>query len=128
VPGWRASKHVHHVVTSIIAPFGEPIDARPPVPTQEERIAERVLRKEVKDARRAAKKLEEREAKASLKGGLGSEETLGGESVSASRQRMEENEDGLGDDEKEVWDTLQQRVAEEVEAEKVKEEKKSWWR
>jgi len=128
VPGWRASKHVHHVVTSIIAPFGEPIDARPPVPTQEERIAERVLRKEVKDARRAAKKLEEREANAALKGGLGSEEALGGEGVSASRQRTEGNEDGLGEDEKEVWDTLQQRVAEEVEAEKVKEEKKSWWR
>ena len=39
-------------MSSIIAPFGEPIEARPAVPTEEERIAEREARKRVKDERR----------------------------------------------------------------------------
>lgn len=52
-PGWRVSKHVHHVVASIIAPFGKPIEERPPVPSAEERIAERLRKKEAKSARRA---------------------------------------------------------------------------
>lgn len=47
---------MHHVVSSIIAPFGEPIEARPPVPTEEERIQEREARKKVKDERRRAKR------------------------------------------------------------------------
>ncbi|CAG8954875.1 hypothetical protein HYFRA_00008562 [Hymenoscyphus fraxineus] len=50
--GWRVSKNVHHVVRSIIAPFGEPIEGRPPVPTEEERIAERARKKEEKEERR----------------------------------------------------------------------------
>jgi small subunit ribosomal protein S17 len=50
--GWRVSKQVHHVVNHIIAPYGEPIEARPAVPTLEERLnAERIKRLE-KDARR----------------------------------------------------------------------------
>ncbi|KAH8819686.1 hypothetical protein F5884DRAFT_22471 [Xylogone sp. PMI_703] len=57
-PGWRVSKRVHHVVESIIAPFGEPIEARPPVPTYEERMAERIEKKRIKDERRLAKSLE----------------------------------------------------------------------
>ncbi|KAM0157196.1 hypothetical protein ACHAPC_006647 [Botrytis cinerea] len=40
-PGHRTSKTVHHVVSSIIAPFGRPISERPPIPSAEERIAER---------------------------------------------------------------------------------------
>lgn len=56
-PGWRASKHVRHVVSSIIAPFGEPIERRPPVPTEEERMAERAKRKAVKDERRRVARL-----------------------------------------------------------------------
>lgn len=56
-PGWRASKHVHHVVSSIIAPFGEPIEARPAVPTEEERIKEREAKKRVKDERRGKRQV-----------------------------------------------------------------------
>lgn len=37
--GSRVAKHVHHVVTKIIAPFEIPIEERPPIPTIEERIA-----------------------------------------------------------------------------------------
>jgi len=51
-PGWRVSKHVHHVVQSIIAPFGPPVEERPPVPTEEERLRERARKKEEKDKRR----------------------------------------------------------------------------
>jgi small subunit ribosomal protein S17 len=51
-PGWRASKHVHHVVSSIIAPFGEPIEARPAVPSEEERMKEREEKLRLKNVRR----------------------------------------------------------------------------
>lgn len=50
---WRESQHVRHVVKHIIAPYGEAIDARPPVPSLEERAAERASKREAKDARRA---------------------------------------------------------------------------
>jgi hypothetical protein len=53
--GWRVSKNVHHVVRSILAPFGEPIEARPPVPTEEERMAQRVARHNAKKARKEAR-------------------------------------------------------------------------
>jgi small subunit ribosomal protein S17 len=51
---------VHHVVNSILAPFGEPIEARPPVPTVEERIAEREAKKKMKEERRRAERRAER--------------------------------------------------------------------
>ena len=43
---------MHHVVRKIIAPFGEPIEARPAVMSEEERLAERAARREAKDVRR----------------------------------------------------------------------------
>jgi len=39
-------------VSSIIAPFGDPIEARPSVPTAEERIAEKTRKKAEKETRR----------------------------------------------------------------------------
>jgi small subunit ribosomal protein S17 len=57
-PGWRVSKHVRHVVSRIIAPFGDPIEARPPVPSLEERVEERERRRAEKEARRAARRRE----------------------------------------------------------------------
>jgi hypothetical protein len=53
--GWRVSKNVHHVVRSILAPFGEPIEARPPVPTEEQRMAERVAKSDAKMSRKRAR-------------------------------------------------------------------------
>lgn len=53
--GWRVSKNVHHVVRSILAPFGEPIEARPRVPTEEERMAERIARHAAKVSRKQAR-------------------------------------------------------------------------
>ncbi len=44
---------MHHVVNSILAPFGEPIEARPPVPSAEEREAERQVKRDAKQRRRA---------------------------------------------------------------------------
>lgn len=52
-PGFRASKHVRHVVNSILAPFGEPIEDRPPIPSEEERWIAAHNKKVAKDARRA---------------------------------------------------------------------------
>jgi len=43
-------------VKSIVAPFGEPIENRPPVPTEEERIAERQAKLDGKRERRRLKK------------------------------------------------------------------------
>ncbi|KPM40191.1 hypothetical protein AK830_g6397 [Neonectria ditissima] len=56
VPGWPTSQHKRHVVKHIIAPFGVPIEDRPPVPSLEERITEREAKKATKDERRAAKR------------------------------------------------------------------------
>ncbi|KAI9816533.1 MAG: hypothetical protein M1827_001665 [Pycnora praestabilis] len=56
--GWRTSKHVRHVVTSIIAPFGPPIEQRPPVPTEEERVTEREAKQARKKERREARRVE----------------------------------------------------------------------
>ncbi|OTB12578.1 hypothetical protein K445DRAFT_321025 [Daldinia sp. EC12] len=58
-PSWRVSQHVRHVVKHIIAPYGEPIESRDPVPTLEERIAERAAKRALKDERRAARKEEQ---------------------------------------------------------------------
>ncbi|KAH8904575.1 nucleic acid-binding protein [Coniochaeta sp. PMI_546] len=54
-PGYRRSKQKRHVVKHIIAPCGTPIEARPPVPTEEERWAADAARKAAKDERRAGK-------------------------------------------------------------------------
>lgn len=51
-PGWRVSKDVRHVVNKIIAPFGEPVEAREPIMTREEREAERINKKLSRDTRR----------------------------------------------------------------------------
>ncbi|RCI11070.1 hypothetical protein L249_7463 [Ophiocordyceps polyrhachis-furcata BCC 54312] len=47
---------IRHVIKQIIAPFGTPINERPPVPTLEERIAEREAKKVAKDKRRAIRR------------------------------------------------------------------------
>lgn len=59
VPGWPTSQHKRHVVKRIIAPHGIPINERPPVPTLEERIAEREAKKAAKDQRRAVRRAED---------------------------------------------------------------------
>ncbi|KAK3301476.1 uncharacterized protein B0H64DRAFT_383731 [Chaetomium fimeti] len=60
-PGWRVSKDKRHVVKHIIAPgSGVPIQARAPIPTEAERIAEREAQRAVKDERRSINKMAER--------------------------------------------------------------------
>lgn len=75
--GWRSSKHVKHVVNSIIAPFGEPIESRAPIPTREELVAEREAKKSEKVERKKARLLEERAGKRALREEV--EEELGGQ-------------------------------------------------
>ncbi|PKS07064.1 hypothetical protein jhhlp_005661 [Lomentospora prolificans] len=55
-PGWRSSRQKRHVVKHIIAPAGSAIEERPPVPSQEARIAEYEKKRAAKDERRAARK------------------------------------------------------------------------
>jgi small subunit ribosomal protein S17 len=69
--GYRTSKVIHHVVTSIVAPFGEPVENRPPVLTQaqldEQRIKERLL-KDVRSAERGRQASIQRLAQARKQG------------------------------------------------------------
>jgi small subunit ribosomal protein S17 len=61
VPGWPTSKHKRHVVKKIIAPYGTPTEERPPIPTLEERIAEREAQQAAKRERRAHAKEAQKE-------------------------------------------------------------------
>ncbi|KAM0448616.1 hypothetical protein ACHAPV_010023 [Trichoderma viride] len=61
VPGWPTSKHKRHVVKKIIAPYGTPAEERPPIPTLEERIAEREAQQAAKRERRARTEGEQKE-------------------------------------------------------------------
>jgi small subunit ribosomal protein S17 len=49
--GYRSSTAINHVVTSIVAPFGEPVENRPPVLSQAELDAERIKARLLKDVR-----------------------------------------------------------------------------
>jgi small subunit ribosomal protein S17 len=51
---------VKHVVNSIIAPFGEPIETRPPIPSREELVAEREAKKSKKAERKRLRLLAEK--------------------------------------------------------------------
>ncbi|KAI0118128.1 nucleic acid-binding protein [Hypoxylon sp. NC0597] len=66
-PTWRVSQHVRHVVKHIIAPYGDPIDERPPIPTLEEREAEVAAKRAAKDERRAARREEQARIRAEEK-------------------------------------------------------------
>ena len=46
------SKGKRHVVKHIIKPAGMPIEERPPIPSEEERLVERAVRRLAKDQRR----------------------------------------------------------------------------
>lgn len=50
---------MHHVVNSILAPFGEPIEARPKVPSEEERLAMREEKRTRKNERRRVARMGE---------------------------------------------------------------------
>jgi small subunit ribosomal protein S17 len=49
--GFRTSKLISHAVTAIIAPFGEPVEQRPPVLTTEQLEEQKVQEKLLKDVR-----------------------------------------------------------------------------
>ncbi|USP80080.1 uncharacterized protein yc1106_07354 [Curvularia clavata] len=53
--GHRISTAIRHVVTSIVAPFGEPIENRPPVLTQAQLDEQRIRDRLLKDVRSAAR-------------------------------------------------------------------------
>jgi small subunit ribosomal protein S17 len=51
--GYRTSTKIHHVVTAIIAPFGEPVENRPPVLTTEQLDEQKLKDRLLKDVRSA---------------------------------------------------------------------------
>ncbi|KAL8804491.1 MAG: hypothetical protein Q9182_002498 [Xanthomendoza sp. 2 TL-2023] len=51
-----ASKHLRHVVTQIVAPWGPPAEERPPIPTLEELDAQKKAKRKAKTARRSARR------------------------------------------------------------------------
>ncbi|KAH8699406.1 hypothetical protein GQ44DRAFT_718158 [Phaeosphaeriaceae sp. PMI808] len=53
--GHRTSKAIHHVVTAIVAPFGEPVENRPPVLTPAQLEEKRIQQRLLKDVRSAEK-------------------------------------------------------------------------
>lgn len=55
VSGWRVSTSCRHVVTNIVAPFGDPLHKRPALLSEEERLAIRAERNRKKDERKAAR-------------------------------------------------------------------------
>lgn len=66
-PGWPTSRHKRHVVKHIIAPYGEPIESRPAVPSLEEIISEREAKKEAKDERKIQRQQQEVDQHLALK-------------------------------------------------------------
>ncbi|KAK8178336.1 hypothetical protein BC567DRAFT_225364 [Phyllosticta citribraziliensis] len=52
--GFRTSRTIRHVVTSIVSPFGTPITERPPIPTEEERQAQLRYERLKRDIKQAA--------------------------------------------------------------------------
>jgi small subunit ribosomal protein S17 len=69
--GHRTSRAIHHVVTAIVAPFGEPVENRPPVMSQKEldelKIKQRLL-KDVRSAERGRIASQQRLAQARKQG------------------------------------------------------------
>ena len=58
LPHWRTSRHISHVVSEILAPFGVPIDERPMIMSEEERVAKRAEKRAAKEGRRARRRME----------------------------------------------------------------------
>lgn len=54
---FRAAKHVHHVVSEILVPFGTPINSRPPVPSEGESQAQYNAKRGDKLERRRLRRL-----------------------------------------------------------------------
>lgn len=133
-PGWRASKQVHHVVNSILAPFGEPIEARPPVPTVEERIAEKEAKRKLKEGKRRMKAMGELPiVEAEVKGGdtvvqAARAQEIRTEEVVQSRSAKRSEETVVSEPEAEIQEVKAKEKALEQKVEEEAQKPKSWWR
>lgn len=95
-PGWRVSKHVRHVVDSIIAPFGVPLEERPPVLSEAERIAEREEKMAAKVQRRkqaARREMEEEGEEKAVRAGKKESvvQVKGNEETKKAKKEKKEN-------------------------------------
>lgn len=126
---------MNHVVNSILAPFGDPIESRPPVPTLEERLGMREEKRRAREERRKAKRREEVAGVESerVKGEEGKE---GGENVVQEVKEAEEiqmrsaegrEESSVSEDEKAAKEAKEE-AKEEAKGEDEAQKPKSWWR
>ncbi|KAH7410388.1 hypothetical protein DE146DRAFT_353110 [Phaeosphaeria sp. MPI-PUGE-AT-0046c] len=129
--GHRSSKAIHHVVTSIIAPFGEPVENRPPVMTTEELDALRLKKRLLKDVRAAERGRQVSKARLRQARGQGLEipsleEAMAG--LKVHEEEMKERGVGAGKAEKHKGQTGQQKTANKrrvEEGKKLREESKA---
>jgi|TARA_R110002003_G_scaffold63_15_gene5894 small subunit ribosomal protein S17 len=129
--GHRTSKAIHHVVTSIIAPFGEPVENRPPVLTPAQLEEQRIRQRLLKDVRSAHKgrQVSIHRIEQARKQGLeipSLEEAMRG--LRAYEADMRERGVGTGKEEKHKGQVGQQMTAKQRRMEgnrKEKEEKKA---
>jgi small subunit ribosomal protein S17 len=120
-------------VNSILAPFGEPIDARPPVPTLEERLQEREAKRRLKEQRRREKR--RAESGLPVNSGEGREKVLGPkgqEAKEAQEVQIRSTETGeesvLSGAKAEVQEEKVEGKAQEFIEEEEPKKSKSWWR
>lgn len=129
--GHRSSKAIHHVVTAIIAPFGQPVEKRPKVLTTEELDALRLKKRLAKDVRAAERGRQVSKARLRQARGQGLEIPSLEEAMKGLRMHEEEMKErgvGQGKAEKHKGQVGQQKTANasRVEAgKKLKEEKKA---
>jgi len=118
---------VHHVVSAIVAPFGEPIEARPPVPTLAERLEEKAERRRIKQERRRLRDggveegIQEGEGDVEVAGVKLGELEVGFEGLPINTERIEMKGEEQSADTPAVGEPV-----EEVQEEKPA--KKGWWR
>ena len=60
--GWPTSRHIKHVVVEILAPWGPPVEERPRIPSEAERIQKRLEKRERKLDRRRRRREGESES------------------------------------------------------------------
>ena len=85
--GWHVSKLIRHVVTEILAPYGTPVEERPRVMSEEERVRKLEEKRERKLERRRVRKEREREGLGEGEEGGGVVVEVGGAKASRARTR-----------------------------------------
>ena len=119
-------------MNSILAPFGEPIEARPPVPTLEERLQERDAKRKLKEERRKEKRRAESGLVVNDGNGEGVLAVKGKEALEAEEVQMQSTEtgevNGVFEADAEAQDVEVEKKSQQVTGEEEPKKSKGWWR